>query len=348
MNATQFTYAVARVRALEPKLLDPGDVERMLGANTARESYKILNDLSYATHIGDIEDIANFQEVITAGLADSKEVLDRICPDSRILDLLFFRYDVHNIKTILKGIRSEKNREDIEVHLLPLGRVPLEDMLRFFFEKDHGHLPLTPEYVDLIKTGIARAEKLYEDNENDPRLLDLALDQMLIQLQNQIAKEINHPFVSNFVKSTIDLTNIKTFMRVKWLKQESYFTENNRAQTLFGEGGKLPCYKFTDFLEADPNQLTQIFHGTDYSQIVQKGQEAFERFKSFVYLEKYADEYLMERAKSSRYQAFGPAALVAYFFAKQNNAHIIRMIMVGKLNGLSDEMLRERLHTLYV
>ena len=40
---SQFSYATARVRSLEPMLLDMTDVERMLGAKEAKEAYKILN-----------------------------------------------------------------------------------------------------------------------------------------------------------------------------------------------------------------------------------------------------------------------------------------------------------------
>ncbi len=343
MNLTQFTYSAARVRALEPKLLDPGDVERMLGAKTAREAYKILNDLEYATHIGDIDKMQDFQEVITAGLKDSKEVLDRICPDSRILDILFLRYDFHNIKTILKGQSAsspKKTEEEIRAQLLPLGRIPVESIMNFFYDKDNAHLPLPEHYVAPLKGWIKMARE-----QEDPRLMDLILDNAALAFPADIANLVEHPFVIEFVKQLIDLQNIKTYLRIKLLKQEESFESTD---FLFAAGGKLPIYKFTDNMDADINALSGVFRGTDYYEVAQKGLEAFDKFKSFVYLEKFADEHLMQLAKKSRYSAFGPEALVAYFYAKQNNAQIIRMIMVGKLNGLPEDMLRERLHELYV
>ncbi|GAG29441.1 unnamed protein product, partial [marine sediment metagenome] len=44
----------------------------------------------------------------------------------------------------------------------------------------------------------------------------------------------------------------------------------------------------------------------------------------------------------------GPEALIAYFLAKKNNALIIRMILINKLNAVDPEEIRIRLRKLYV
>lgn len=346
MTNSQFGYAAARVRSLEPKLLDMTEVERMLGAKTVKEAYKILNDLDYAAHIGDIENVEDFQQVIDAGLQDAKEVLEKIVPDPRILDILFLPYDFHNIKTILKGQLRNKSQEEIRQQLVSLGRVPIEAMETFFYEKDHGFLPLPQNYTDTIKMNIAHARAMYEKNQ-DPRLVDLALDRNLYELLGQISNDTGNTFVKQFVQKCIDTTNIKGFLRIKLLKQEAYFTENNLLDEIFTPGGTLPPYKYKDAFDTDPNALGGAFKGTDYEDIIIKGLEAYEKFKSFLYLEKYVEEYLINFARSSRYSAVGPEAVVAYFFAKQNNARIIRMIMVGQLRGIPQDMLRDRLHKLY-
>lgn len=348
MDATQFAYAAARVRALEPKLLNMTEVERMLGAKTAQEAYKILNDLDYATHVGDIDKVENFQEVITAGLADSKKVLDEICPEPRILDILFLRYDFHNIKTILKGQLSEKSDEEILAQLLPLGRVDAETMLNFVLDKESVSLPLPEIYVDTMKGWMKIAKTTAAKHSNDPRLLDVVIDQAFFSLLYDIAALTKNAFVKKFVEQMIDLHNLKTFARIKLLHQENFFVETNTVDMLFAKGGNIPMHKFTGNLEMDNSSLAHVFKGSPYAEVASKGFEAFEKFKSFVYLEKYADEFLMHLAKTSRYCPFGPESLMAYFFAKQNNAQIIRMIMVGKLNNLSENALRERLHELYV
>lgn len=347
MNTKQFTYASARVRALETKLLNLPEVERILGASSAKDAYKILNDLDYSTHIGDINNISDFQVVVDAGLEDTKTLIAQICPDSKILDLLFISFDFHNIKTILKGSLNGNDRDSIESQLLSFGMIPKETILSFMLDEDKPLLSIPTEYIQIILAGIERAKKSYKAQNNDPRLIDLILDQTQMELLAQIAESTRNKFISDFVKAFIDLSNIKAFIRVKMLKQEAYFEEMNE-NILFAEGGVLKPSHFLSKMDADTATLINMFRGTNYSSVVSHGIEAFEKHKSFVYLEKYANDYLLGLAKKSKFIPFGPEALIAYFFAKQNNAQIIRMIMVGKLNHIEQDLLRERLNTLYV
>ncbi|MDK2799758.1 MAG: V/A-type H+/Na+-transporting ATPase subunit [Clostridiales bacterium] len=46
--------------------------------------------------------------------------------------------------------------------------------------------------------------------------------------------------------------------------------------------------------------------------------------------------------------AFGIEPLVAYLMAKENEIKIVRIIMVGKINNISNEIIRERLREAYV
>ena len=44
----------------------------------------------------------------------------------------------------------------------------------------------------------------------------------------------------------------------------------------------------------------------------------------------------------------GPEPVIAYLLAKENEIKIIRIIMVGKINRLPTEEIRERLRDVYV
>lgn len=347
MNQMQFTYASARVRAMEPMLLDSTDIERMLGAQNARDAYKILNDTAYSNHVGDIEDVHAFQEVITAGLKDSKEILERICPDEKILDILFLKYDFHNLKQIVKGKRHGMDREEIKANLLPLGRFGTEEMLRFFLDKDTPFIAIPEKYLEAIKHAIATAEKLSEAIDNDPRVIDLVMDKHMMELILSIALSSRNGFVREFAQKWVDLSNIKAFLRIKLLGQEDYFRAKDLLSQILVEGGKLPLYKYADHLDTDNGNLVNIFRGTDYSESVQAGIEAYEKDKSIANVEIHADNFLLSHIKRSRYIPSGPEVLITYFYAKQNNAQIVRMIMIGKLADLSEEDIRAKLHNLY-
>jgi len=52
--------------------------------------------------------------------------------------------------------------------------------------------------------------------------------------------------------------------------------------------------------------------------------------------------------KDAKYVSFGPEPVIAYIFAKENEIKLIRIIMVGKINGIDGEVIRERLRENYV
>ncbi len=111
MDNTAFAQSVSWIRVLETKLLNDNELERMVLAKDARDAYKILNETDYSTHIGDIESVESFQEVINAGLKDTKELIARIVPYNWVFNILWLRYDFHNMKVLLKAKNSNKELE---------------------------------------------------------------------------------------------------------------------------------------------------------------------------------------------------------------------------------------------
>ena len=60
------------------------------------------------------------------------------------------------------------------------------------------------------------------------------------------------------------------------------------------------------------------------------------------------EEFIMDMMKDAKIIPFGVEPLLAYIYAKETEIKIIRIIMVGKLNNISAEVVRERLRDIYV
>ena len=56
----------------------------------------------------------------------------------------------------------------------------------------------------------------------------------------------------------------------------------------------------------------------------------------------------MDMMKDAKMIPFGPEAVIAYIYAKETEIKVIRTIMVGKLNNITQEVIRERLRDVYV
>ena len=341
--ADNFAYSVGRIRSLESNLLSADEVERMVDAPDAKEAYRILNELDYASHVG--EDPENFQEVINAGLIDVKELLCKICPHKEILNLLWYRYDFHNIKTLLKGKLYGKGLDEVEEYLMNLGLIETDRLKDYIYEgnKDAGFKLINENDEREIKEGIQEAIKLYEDNDQDPQLVDLVLDRVYFTLVNELVEGYENDFLNDFINLNIDINNIKTFIRLKL---------QDRPATLLASGviagGGLEPSRFTDTYPEELSQFANSMAVTDYGDLIQNGIDSYEKNKSLIDLEKELENLQVEFIKKAKLVSFGPEPLLGFFWAKKNNAQIIRMIMLNKLAKTNPEIIRTKLRNLYI
>jgi V/A-type H+-transporting ATPase subunit C len=337
-----FAYSVALIRTLENFLLNENEVERMMLAPSSADAFKILNEFDYSDNKAGIENQADFQKVIDEGLLEIVEILKKVTPEKRILYILWFHYDFHNIKTMVKALLSGKPYEEIEPLLNRLGAIPLEALKKFIFEKENVLFGLEGEQTEhYIKKKIRKVQELFEKEKN-PQIIDLYLDQKLMKVIHGIAQDSQNQFLIEYIKKYIDLNNIRLMFRMKSQEKPAHLF---KIALLWN--GNIPATRFKDAFRSKLSELPDIMKLTAYAKIVETGYKHFENEKTFIYLEREIENYLTEFIKKAKLIPFGPEALIAYFLAKKNNALIIRMIMVNKLNNVDPEEIRTRLRTLY-
>ena len=338
-----FAYAIGRIRVLETKLLNANEVERMVGAKDAKDAYRILNETEYSSHLGDVDQIESFQEVINHGLLKAKNNLVQFSPNQRLLDIIWFRYDIHNLKTLIKGKEGDKPFEEIEPYLVPLGRVDLKTLRRYIYDNERS-VGFGIDLVDekRLMQAVDEAMRLYQAH-NDSQAIDLTLDKAFFELIFEIVESFHNSFLLDFVQKSIDLANLNAFLRIKL---------QDRSQELLKKvlikHGKIDPNVLVESFKKDLNQFKNVLKNTDYAAEISEGIDYYQEHQSFTKLEKLCDDHRIEFIKNARNLSFGPEPLIAYFWAKKNNALVIRMIMVGKLSNLDQNLLRERLRALYV
>ncbi len=342
MNKHDFAYSVGLIRVLETLLLNSNGVERMMFAKNAKESFQILDELDYSNNKAEIQDVQKFQTIIHEGLLEIKEILDKVSPDKEILNILWYKYDFHNIKTLVKAKFGEKSLEKVENLLSDLGGIPRKALIEFILEEKHcTSFKVNEENEKTIKQGILNTYKLFQKIKN-PQIIDINLDKYLIKTINNIAEKSKNEFLINYIKKFIDIYNIKLFCRIK-----SSNKERKDFELGFIKNGSIPIQKFKTAFKASLTDFAETMKNTSYGKILEIGIKQYEEEKSFLFLEKEAENYLTNTIKSAKLIPFGPEPLIAYFLAKENNALIIRMILIHKMNQIDPEEIRERLRDLY-
>lgn len=336
-----FAYSVALVRVLETLLLSENEVERMVLAPNAKEAFRILNEFDYADNKLGINNPADFQKVLNEGLIDIKERLSEITPDQRVMQILWFFYDFHNIKTMVKAKLSGKTYEEIESILSPMGAIPVNSLRIFIFGETDAPFNISERSEIYIKRRIKKVIELFEKVKT-PLAIDLYLDQKMMKMIFNIAKDSKNAFLIKYVQKLIDLTNIKLFFRMK-----SQDKDLDTYEMAFLWNGTIPYAKFRDAYKNNLSDFPEAMRSTPYAAIIIDGLKHFDEEHTLIHLEKLVEDHLTVYIREAKLTPFGPEPLIAYFLAKKNNALIMRMILVNKLNGTDPDEIKVRLRKLY-
>ncbi len=338
-----FAYSVGVVRVLETMLLNDNEVERMLLAKDSADAFRILNELDYADNKTGISDPAEFHHVLTEGLKDIKDQLSGIVPDKGVMNIIWYNFDFHNIKTMVKAKILELPYEDIEPNLIQLGAIPLSALKAFIYDGENVSFKMESQRnEEYLKSKLRKVFELYE-RVKDPQAIDLFLDQKMIKIIHRIARMSGDEYLLNYVKTLIDLNNIRLFFRMKSQQKEVELFE----MAVLWKGHIDPS-KFIDaFKKHSLSEFAELMKSTAYSKIIAEGYKSYEETGSFAELEKQTENHLTNYYKLAKLTPFGPGPIIAYFLAKKNNTMIIRMIMVNKLNGVEPEEIKSRLRKIY-
>ena len=333
MSENKYLYSVTRTRALETKLLDKAKIERMIEARNADEVIKILYETEYAGSISEMKSIDDYESVLSKELLNTYRLLSEISPDPELTNLFQMRYDIHNLKTLLKSSYLDEENDEL---LSEIGTIPVQQLKGMV--KDKNFVDLDPVLRECVE------EVVGEFTVNpDPQLIDVALDKGLYNLMYKVARDNKSSFLTDYISTQIDLINIKSLVRVKSMGYGREFLKK-----VILDNGKLDYAFFSNIFDESLETLIDRLAYKDYGKVVEEGISNYMRTKSLTRFEKLSDDFIFELAKKGKYVAFGIEPLIGYLMAKENETKIIRMIMVGKINEIPNELIRERLRDVYV
>lgn len=322
---TDYLYATMRIRANENSLLSARDIERITDAKTPEEAGKLLAESGYDEISG-----KSFSEVERALLRRRDETMalvGEICENTSITEVFALKYDFHNIKTIIK---AELAGVDAERIMSDSGTVSKDVLLLAARTDDLSALPERMAKVfDEARETIAHT--------GDPQLSDFILDKAYFEMMSYAAKKAQSAFLEGYVRLLADVANLRSAVRA--LRQ-------GKGAELLREaivpGGNVPESVLLKF------DLENGFSGTALSEAAKAGALAAEGGTSLLAFERELDNALIKYMQSAKYVAFDERPIIAYIAAREAEAMTVRIIMAGKLEGLSADEIRSRLRLSYV
>ncbi|HQA59738.1 MAG: V-type ATP synthase subunit C [Tepidanaerobacteraceae bacterium] len=329
---TDFLYVSARIKHLETKLLGRSDIERILDAPGPEEAVKVLSDTEYGSDLAEMENIYEFEKVLDKSMIRTIRTLKESFSNHEFIRFFTMKHDFHNLKVIVKAMISGTENGNLS----HLAEIPPEEIKKYVQEETGADIP------DELKAAYDRAVEAYELTK-DPQQIDFALDQALFDNLEEIVKVSRDSFLQEYLTALSDLTNIKIMMRLKKMDADIRTLDNALVS-----GGSLSKEFFKEKYFESSQSLIDALDNTPYKQLVEEGISQWESTGSPSLFEKLIDNFLISLARRGLYKPFGSETVIGYLAARENEIKLLRIIMVGKINGISSDMIRERLRDVYV
>ena len=324
MPQPSIAYAVGRVRAPVNRPLSGEQLERLLAAQDYKEARQMLSEMGWP-------DAPNMdiQQISVSRLEKTCKLIRDLSSDPQLTNCFLLRHDAQNLKTLLKA-RILKETPDA---LSACGTIPIPVLEHAVNEHVYSKLPppLREAMDDLEKSTALQA---------DPMKIDVRIDQALYLMISERVKEINSPAIREYFTAKADLQNALAFLRVRGASLPGL-----TFLQMMLPGGRIDAAAWAS-LQKDPEGLAQKL--IPYGKKVRAAADlALHDKNALPALEKAADDFLMTMFRPSRFEPFAIEVLAGYLLALERETAAVRLILSGKLNGFSMDMIRERLREAY-
>ncbi len=319
----KYTYAVARIRALEVALFSNATVEQLIACQDYEQCLQFLAEKGW----GDSDTPAEAEAILGREEEKIWDVVRELHVDMEKFDVLSYPKLFHNLKAAIKEVcTEEKNRhifyDDVSI--------PGEEMLEIVREKDFGKLPSNMQHA---------AEEAYESllHTRDGQICDVIIDRAALDAVYKAGKAAKDAIIRDYAESTVAVADIKIAVRSqKTAKSLDFMT---RAMA---ECDSVSVSQLAKAALNGMDAIREYLMGTAYAQ----GAEALAESPSA--FERWCDNRIIQTISPQKYNAFTIGPVIAYVIARQNEIKTVRIILSGKLNNLPDDSIRERVREMYV
>ncbi len=324
-----YIFLSTRVKAMERNLLTRERISQMLEAPTDQDAAKVLVDCGYS----EMAEITNSE--LDRVLAEQQQAmmadLGGCAPNKYIVDVFRLRYDYHNAKALVK---TEALGMDPAHLLMGGGRYDRQRLAESYQREE------MLAYSDIFRRGIVRAREILGST-GDPQQVDFVLDRAYFEELTTLAQQSDSAFLKNYAALLVDVANLRACVRASRLGRGTEFLN----QVLFPGG----TVSLRNLSTARGEELSNLFRVGHLAAAAAEGaSRSAPNSGALTEFERLCDNAVVAFLSDARRVPFGVEPILGYLYARENEATTIRIIMSGRMAGLSTETIRERLRDSYV
>jgi len=332
-----YAYITARVRAKKRKLLKREDYQKLLKMGPS-EILRFLGESEYREEIDELSEKYSGVELIERALKlnlartyrglieiSSGEVREMIAGYLR-------RWDIWNIKCILRGKRVGADPEEIKSLLIPCGDLS-EEFLNALVE-----LQSVEDVIEaLSNTRYYRVLRRHEElhwRELEDELEKMYYEDLLNLLEGDVSEDKR--LLLRIIKMEIDVKNLRTLLR---LKRDGVDPRDIEHHLIRG-GEEIDERELRRLLTLSYEDLARALGEYSYGKIIENALERGSLISAETALEKYRAEYAH---KLSYYYPLSILPVIGYIVSKEHESHNLHLIARAKELGIAMERIEEQL-----
>lgn len=323
MFDVKYTYAVARLRALETHLFSSAVLEQLMACRDEESCLALLQEKGW----GDPSEKPDTDRMLARETEKIWETIESMHVDMSVFDVLRYPDQYQNLKAAIKEICREGHHPGIYVAGTAISGEQMEKILR---EKEYSRLP---EHMQ------AAAKEAYETllHSRDGQLCDVIVDRACLEAIRKAGEQSGEKLIREYAEDTVAIADIKIAVRAQKTGKSAEFMKRAMA----------PCKNIS--VDALAHAAAGGFSNIcDYLSTVGYGECAEQLKISPSAFERWCDDRIIQTIKPQKYEASSVGPLVAYVLARENEIKTVHIILSGKASELPDGKIRERIREMYV
>lgn len=313
MNKYEYTYAVARIRANEAKLLSPQQMDSVISAPSFDEALRRVSDFGY-----DISD-GGYVGALQKRAKEIDDLVFGVLPDKSMLDCMTVKNDFANLKVCLKALVCDKSTDGLFVSP---SVYDAEEIKKCVFERKNDKLPEVLRHADRSGYRILTQTRFAQ-------LADSVIDRAAMETTLSFAEKADNEVMRDWAEAFVALSDIKVLFRaMRSKKSESFML---RAVAECKTLDKKDAVKAA--LKGDDAYFDFLSHSR-YDRVCASLKNSPSEF------EKKCDEYILGVFAKYKNDPFGIAPIAAFRYAALLEVLDLRIILSAKHNGMAENEIR--------
>ncbi len=321
MRETEYTYAVARIRASEQRMLSKADFDLLISAGSYDSALRILTDKGWSEpESGSPYDICEIE------MKKTRDFIAESVPDINVFNALAVGNDFANLKSAIKAFFSDF--EPDKYITCPFVCAP-EIITQSVRDGDFSSLPA------YLSECASQAYHAYTEKQSG-QLTEIIIDRACVKAEFDFARDLESALLDEINDLKAAVSDIKTARR-------SFLTGKTKEFCLGALSG---------LGRLDSRTLTEHAYGGKglAGFIKESGLEEIADYADgdFTSLEMRCDNLITRKAAGCKHDIYGTDAVIAYWFGKAAEIKNVRIILSAKLSGIPKEIISERMREIYV